>query len=243
MPTKYRRKGTTTRGNWSEESLQNAIDAVKNGVAVMKASKNFGIPRKTLERRVKKNDCIKRSRLGPDSTFGEFNEKKLVIHIKKMQKHGFPLTIDDIRRVAYHFAEQLKLKHKFNANIQKAGYDWFHSFLSRNRDLSIRKTETVSLARGLGMNRVEVASYFDLLGSVLEENNLFNKPGSIYNVDETGLQLNNRTGYVVAQKGSKDVHALSSGEKGETISVIASCNAEGTFLPPVAIFKGKNKKD
>lgn len=66
---------------------------------------------------------------------------------------------------------------------------------------------------------------------------MFDKPGFIFNVDETGLQLNNRTGYVVAQKGSKDVHAISSGEKGETISVFACCNAEGTFMPPVSIFK------
>lgn len=44
---------------------------------------------------------------------------------------------------------------------------------------------------------------------------MFNKPDSIFNVDETGLQVNNRTGYVVDQKGSKDVHAISSGEKGE----------------------------
>ncbi|KAL3279312.1 hypothetical protein HHI36_016820 [Cryptolaemus montrouzieri] len=35
-------------------------------------------------------------------------------------------------------------------------------------------------------------SYFQLLYAVLEENGLFDKPGSIYNMDETGLQLNNK---------------------------------------------------
>ncbi|CAH1988292.1 unnamed protein product [Acanthoscelides obtectus] len=33
-----------------------------------------------------------------------------------------------------------------------------------------------------------------------------------------------------------------SSEKGKTISVIVSCHAEGMFLPPYSIFKGKNKK-
>lgn len=62
-------------------------------------------------------------------------------------------------------------------------------------------------------------------------------------MDETGLQLNNKPGQVIAAKGSKSVSAITSGEKGETISVIACCNAEGVFLLPYYIFKGKNKKE
>lgn len=34
---------------------------------------------------------------------------------------------------------------------------------------------------------------------------------------------------------------LTAAERGE-ITVISCCNAEGTFLPPVCILKGKNKK-
>jgi hypothetical protein len=61
-------------------------------------------------------------------------------------------------------------------------------------------------------------------------------------MDECGLQVNNEPGKVVATKGSRDVHHVTSGERGETISLIACCNAEGKFLPPYCIFKGKRKK-
>ncbi|KAK9679894.1 Endonuclease-reverse transcriptase [Popillia japonica] len=61
-------------------------------------------------------------------------------------------------------------------------------------------------------------------------------------MDETGLQLNNTPEHVVAIKGSKNVAAVTSSEKGETISITACCNAEGAFTPPVCIFKEKNKK-
>ncbi|XP_074033050.1 uncharacterized protein isoform X1 [Leptinotarsa decemlineata] len=61
-------------------------------------------------------------------------------------------------------------------------------------------------------------------------------------MDETGLQLNNKPGYVIAKKGSKNVAALTSSEKGETVTVLSCSNAEGAFLPPCLIFKGKNKK-
>jgi hypothetical protein len=62
-------------------------------------------------------------------------------------------------------------------------------------------------------------------------------------MDETGLQLNNKLAQVIGQKESKDLSSITSGEKGEAITVIACCNAESNFLPPAYVFKGKYKKD
>lgn len=240
MPTKYRRR-STNRGNYSEDNLKLAIQAVKNGSTISGASKNYGIPRKTLERKIKTNVSTT-GKMGPDSMLGEANENKLAQHIKKAQKYGFPMTVSDVRKLAYNFAESLHVEHKFNKEKEIAGPDWFRSFYRRHPDLSIRKPEGVSVGRSQGMNRVDVGNYFKLLQTTLEQNELFDKPGSIYNVDETGLQLNNRPGHVIAEKGAKDVVTLTSGEKGETISCIACINAEGAFLPPVCVFKGKNLK-
>lgn len=240
MPTEYKRKNSN-RGNYTEENLRRAIEAVRNGSSVNGASKNYGIPRKTLERKIK-NNLSTTGKMGPDSMLGEANENKLVQHIKKAQKYGFPMTVPDVRKLAYNYAESLQINHKFNKEKGCAGSDWFRSFFRRHPDLSIRKAEGVSLGRGEGMNRLDVGNYFTLLQEILEQNELFDKPGCIYNVDETGLQLNNRPGHVLAEKGAKDVVTVTSGEKGETISCIACCNAEGFFLPPVCIFKGKNLK-
>ncbi|CAG5055608.1 unnamed protein product [Parnassius apollo] len=92
------------------------------------------------------------------------------------------------------------------------------------------------------MNKLEVDAYFELLESILTVDDGVLKPSCIFNMDETGLQLNNRPGHVLAEKGTKAVSTVTSTEKGETITVIACCNAEGTFLPPACIMKGKNKK-
>lgn len=107
----------------------------------------------------------------------------------------------------------------------------------------MRKAENVSIARAMGMSRPVVQAYFENLERVLTENLLFDKPGNVFNCDETGLQLNTRAGQVLAQKGSKCVPSISPGEKGETISVLACINAEGGYLPPYCIMKGKNKKE
>ncbi|XP_030762226.1 uncharacterized protein LOC115887043 [Sitophilus oryzae] len=98
--------------------------------------------------------------------------------------------------------------------------------------------------RDLGLNKTVVEEYFSVLENVLTEYQLFEKPGNIFNIDESGLQLNNKPGYVIAEKGSKTVSNITSGEKGETISIVACCSAEGVFLPPpLCILKGKNLKE
>ena len=124
---------------------------------------------------------------------------------------------------------------------KRQGYEWLNSFLRRNQEIRIRNAEGLSLARAEGMSKEEVCSFFNILKDVFDENNFYSKPGNIFNLDETGCQLNNEPGKVLASKGVRDVHVLTSGERGENVSVIACCNAEGTFLPPVLIFKGKNE--
>ena len=174
--------------------------------------------------------------------FGSENERKLVIHIKALAAAGVAPDRLTMRRVAYRMAKELGIPNKFNNETETAGYDWLNSFLRRNPDLAIRESEGLSLARARGMNRETVGSYFQALGKIIKENNLADKPENIYNMDETGMQANNQPGSVVTEKGSKTVHVITSGEKGESVTILACCNAAGQFMPPILIFKGVNKK-
>lgn len=54
----------------------------------------------------------------------------------------------------------------------------------------MRQSENNSLARVKSLSHEEVNNYFHILDSVFTKNNLLNKPSCIFNVDETGLQLN-----------------------------------------------------
>lgn len=242
MPTRYKRRSGSSRDNWTENQLVQAITAVNNGsMGINEAARNFDVPATTLRRR-KKNESFKKGPQGPSACLGVANENKIVTHIKKLQSYGFAPIRDDVRVMAFKLAEQLGITHRFNRQFGKAGYDWLHLFLARHPDLSVRKAEGVSLARAQGMRRKEVGDYFKLLEKVLEENQLFDKPGHIFNMDETGLQLNNKPGYVVACKGSKNVANITASEKGETITIVACFSAEGVYIPPMCIMKGKNKK-
>jgi hypothetical protein len=83
--------------------------------------------------------------------------------------------------------------------------------------------------------------YFARLLQIFQKIGFLANPRRIHNVDECGLQTNNEPGKVVATKDCRDVHHVTSGQRGETISLIACCNAEGKFLPPYSIFKGKRR--
>lgn len=170
------------------------------------------------------------------------NEKRLVKHILKLGDAGFPPNRQAIRMLAYQFAEKLELKHNFDQENQMAGGAWFKSFIERNPELSIRQAEGLSVARAKGLSREEVNNFYDLLIKVLTDNDLLDKPERIYNMDESGIQLNNKPGKVVAKKGAKVVNSVTSAEKGETMTIVGCCNAIGNFLPPVLIIKGVNKK-
>lgn len=236
MPNIYKRK--SNKGSWTEDNLASAVTAIQNdSLSIRGASKRFSVPESTLRHRIKNNDFTKRA-LGPDCQLGFEAEKKLALHIKKLQAVGFAPTQQNVRMLAYNFAETLNKKHTFNKDNKIAGKVWFSSFMRRHPDLSVRKAQGISRARTEGMNREEVKDYFDLLTSILTENELLDKPNCIWNCDEIGVQLNNEPGKVIAEKGSRDVHVVTSAEKGETVTILACCNAEGQFLPPFCIFKG-----
>lgn len=242
MPRKYIRK--TNRGSWSQENLELAIQSVtEESLSINQASKLYNIPNRTLRRRIKANNSTKLT-LGKHPGLGFDNEKRLVAHIQRLQAAGFAPSPKMVRGIAYGFAKSLGRENIFGpkgSEEEMAGIHWFRSFMDRQKDLSIRVSEGLSLARAKGMNRKEVNDFFDLLQKTLTDNNLENQPHRIFNMDETGIQLTNVPGKVVAIKGSKCVQTLTPKEKGESISIIACMNAEGVYLPPVLIMKGVRK--
>ncbi|CAB3236377.1 unnamed protein product [Arctia plantaginis] len=244
MPRKYKRKeGVRARVcSWTTEQLQSAFDEMdRNTMGINEISRQFGIPPRTLRRRYTAKNTTKQT-LGKHPILDFANEKRLVKHILKLGDAGFPPNRQSIRMLAYQFAEKLELKHNFDHENEMAGAAWFKSFIERNPELSIRQAEGLSVARAKGLSREKVNNFYDLLIKVLTENDLLDKPERLYNMDESGIQLNNKPGKVIAKKGAKVVNSVTSAEKGETMTIVGCCNAIGNFLPPVLIIKGVNKK-
>jgi len=87
------------------------------------------------------------------------------------------------------------------------------------------------------MNEENMDNYFGMLKKVFDEEDFWNHPEAIYNMDESGIPLEPRPPKVVARKGQKKVCYQTSGQK-QQITVIGCGSATGQCLPPFVIFAG-----
>ena len=110
----------------------------------------------------------------------------------------------------------------------------------RNR-LSIRTPEATSLGRATAFNRYAADKFYDNLASVMDEHKF--KCQDIYNVDETSCTSVQKPGNVVAAHGVRQVGSITSGERGQLVTVTYAVNAAGSVVPPLFIFPRKNFKN
>lgn len=110
--------------------------------------------------------------------------------------------------------------------------------MKRNKNLSIRKPEALSASRAAGFNPPVVKDWFEKYKNTIESLGLKNAPNHIWNCDETGLQDHFLSTKVVAEVGSP-CFEVTGGEKGETMTCLASINAASGYGPTLIIFKGK----
>ena len=91
------------------------------------------------------------------------------------------------------------------------------------------------------MKKIKVDKYFHALKSVLDDSGLEAKPHCIWNMDETGVQLDHKPGKVLATKRTNYLHTRTSGNR-ETLTVIAAINAAGGSIAPYMIVKGNTQR-
>lgn len=246
MPRKYKCRGL--RGVWSEEDMNKAVtDVVKKGWSVKQSALVHNIPRLTLRRHVIKSRAglTPKKRLGRPSILSAEQESELVDLVKTMVKRLFGLNQMDIRRLVYQYCDSNNIRNNFSKKDSCAGRDWFEAFMNRHQDLSVRTPEPTSVQRAIGFNTAKARMFFDVLGKLLfDENGMRLIPeAQIYNVDESGYTIVHKPSKVVAQKGQRGVGAITSAERGQTITAVCCMSAAGHFVPPLLLFPRKRIKE
>jgi len=222
---------------WSDSSMAAAIQAVRDhNMSQRQACKTFSMPRMTLQSRLSGKIDVgakagRRTVLAPES------EEKLVDYAVNRAAMGIGFG----RKQLLGYAANLARKHhvKFKSGIPSLR--WWRGMKKRHNRISLRQPEGTAAVRHQCMEKSKVLKYFDTVKSVLKENELADKPRLIWNMDETGLQLDHRPGKVIAKKGSKYLHGRTSGNR-ETITIIAAISAAGGSIPPHVIVKGKTRR-
>lgn len=227
-------------GAWSEEDMERAISAYRNGdMGFNQCCRQYGIPKPTLKRHldsknIKANEGTKA--MGRHTTLPPDVEKQLVDHLKQLEACFFGLTITDVRRLAFQIALKNDIPHVFNEEKQIAGKKWYYNFMKRHKDISLREPQATSLARAQGFSKDNVNEFFEMLKTIVDQNNI--NATNIYNMDETGVStVQNKCQKVIAEKGKRAVASISSGERGVNTTVVCCSSAAGMYVPPLIIFK------
>ena len=233
----YNRK--TNRGVAHDVLLRAANEVLHGGRSKKGVAADFNIDRMTLSRFVEK---VRNAEEGAQvvsgyeavanakRVFSIEMERDLSEHITHLADMFYGLSQRRCRALACDFAM------KNNVSIPKswiengmAGEDWWLGFADRHK-MSIRSAEATSLARARAFNRPVVTAFFNNLAAVLEKESF--PPSRIFNCDETGCSTVQPPKAVVTKRGTKQVGAVTSQERGELVTVAYAINASGSSLPP-----------
>lgn len=229
------------RGIWAQENMSRALEAVRSGMAIYRASITFDVPRRTLRRYLEENKEIKAS-LGRKPVLSTEQESELSQRIVRLSQVGYPLTPRVLRACVYRYAKTNNLTNPFRNDKEMAGRYWLRGFLSRNPQIRPRTAQNLNPARAQKLNPYIVKDHFSKLEVVLKELDIIDKPERIFNLDEKGCRLClHHKQKVLAEKGARRVHSVGN-EHGENVTIVACANALGTAVPPMILFKGKRMK-
>lgn len=245
MPRQRIRK--TDRGTTDTAVYKKAADEhFKENTKIRALAKKYNVCHVTLYRYIKKlkagNANAKVGYRCVNRVFTPEEENVLQDYILQCSKVYFGLVPIEVRKLAYELAIKYKKKfpEKWNEN-QLAGKEWFAGFLKRHTILSIRSPQATSLSRASNFNEHNVNKFFDNLAEVIDRYKF--QPKDIWNMDETGVTTVQRPNKIVAQKGIKQVGAVTSAERGRLVTVAVAINAQGGHIPPFFVFPLKRYQD
>ncbi|KAF9227985.1 DDE-domain-containing protein, partial [Gyrodon lividus] len=119
------------------------------------------------------------------------------------------------------------------------GKNWIDCFLERHSGkLSCYWSASLDTARGHAVNENTNKAWFDLLGKIIEMNNI--EQDCLWAADKTGFQPGGGLrGRVIGPAGKKRQHQQHDRNR-ENITVMVTICADGEAIPPTVIYKGQS---
>lgn len=231
------KEGVRYNKNYTEEKLQNALNAINSGMAIRVAAKQFNVPRATLQFR--KSAKFSKSSLGPKPILNMDEEQLIVKWITECQRKGFPRRLNDVQTSVKNFLDKSPRENPFVNNYPGEG--WYKAFLRRHPEVSIRTPEGVSAASSK-VSEKDIRKWFENIYEYLTTKgyaNILTDPTRIFNGDETGFMLCPKNSKVLAPRGCKNVYEIEQGPSKATITVMFTFGADGTLTTPMIIYPYK----
>ncbi|KAF2878894.1 hypothetical protein ILUMI_27271 [Ignelater luminosus] len=168
--------------------------------------------------------------------FTSEEETILQDYIIQCSKVYFGLVPTEVRKLSYELAvkHEKKYPEKWDED-HMADKEWLSGFLKRHPNLSLRSPQATSLSRASNFNEHNVNTFFNNLSEVIGVS-LSQKICGIWMT----VQKPNK---IVAQRGIKQVGAVTSAERGRLVTVAVAINAQEGHIPPFFVFLLKRYQD
>lgn len=124
---------------------------------------------------------------------------------------------------------------------KKQDVSGYSAFSGENPNLALRTPEATSLSRSTSFNRHNIDTFFNNVQNVYARHEF--TASDIWNCDETALTTLHKPQKVLAEKGLKQVGQVTSGERGQLVTMCCFINAAGNTAPPAYIFPRQRHLD
>lgn len=223
--------------------MENALEAIKIGTSVLKASKDNKVSYKKLQKAA--NELFtSRYFFMPRGGGLLYPDEEASIHkyIVMCSENGFPRSNADIceavGRIVENFPRPVKAK-ALNNGIPTRNF--VRRFLQRHKDLSFRIPSNVPAAGAL-VTETSMDNWFLWLESYLNQNDLLNyyqnNPDNIFNLDESPIPSNPRAAKALGKKDTKKRYKVAPPNSREYYTMLATASASGIVLNPFMVLKG-----
>lgn len=135
------------RNKWSDEQLQSAIEAVRNGqMKPHRAAVTYGIPPSTLYDHLKGKS--KKRYGGKPTVLSNEEEKEIATVCEVLQQFGYPLTREIVGGIVKEYLLDRERPNPFRNSVP--GPDWWRGYLKRWPNLAERKPQHLPKCRAQG---------------------------------------------------------------------------------------------
>lgn len=209
--------------SYSLDSLNSALEAIKNGMPIKAASREYKIPKTTLHSKFYGKYPVE-CKVGAPTILTKEEEDTLVKWIIEVAKVGFPVTKHQLLESVYMLLMKKKHTDPFK-NKEKSclpGRHWYEGFLRRHPEISKRMTQNLVQARAQ-ITESSIRGWFKEAETYFQKHNLLDvlkDPRRTFNADETAFFLCPKGSKALALKGSRNVYQNTANNEKECLTTL-----------------------
>ena len=205
---------------------------LSDGLSVRRAAMEFNIPRTTLGDRVS-GKVQDGSRSGRVRYLSDSEESELVQFLISCANVGYPRKRSEVIAMVQQICDKRHTEGEICVT-----HGWWERFCQRHPEISLRSASVLTHSRAKSASPEALNEYFNILEYTLEKYGIQSEPGSIFNMDETGMPLDPKSLQVIVPKGMKNPSLITSGNKSQ-ITVVGCISAAGFSIPPMVVWDRK----